>query len=171
MAIPGVQITKDDLPKLRAAIETLTGSRVMVGVPAEAALRQPEPGEPSTVNNAMLAYIQENGLSEMGIPARPFLKPTVESLRSQIAERFKTLALNALRGSPDAAQKGLHALGLFVSTAVKLKINTGPCQPLAERTLAARRARGRLGTKPLIDTGQLRNAITYVVKKIRRIGA
>lgn len=139
----------------------------MVGVPAEEALRKPEPGEPSNVNNAMLAYIHENGLIEMGIPARPFLRPTITALKGQIVEAFKRLALNALRGNPDAVQKGLHALGLFVSTAVKLKINTGPFKPLAERTLAMRRARGRLGTKPLIDTGQLRNSISYVVKKIK----
>jgi hypothetical protein len=35
---------------------------------------------------------------------------------------------------------------------------------LAERTLAARKARGRTGEKPLIDTGQLRNAVTFVVQ-------
>jgi hypothetical protein len=32
-------------------------------------------------------------------------------------------------------------------------------------TLERRRAKGRTGTKPLIDTGQLRNAITYVLRK------
>jgi hypothetical protein len=37
--------------------------------------------------------------------------------------------------------------------------------PLAAATLAARRRKGRTGTKPLIDTGQLRRAITYVLRR------
>jgi hypothetical protein len=31
--------------------------------------------------------------------------------------------------------------------------------------LRARRARGRTGDVPLVDTGELRNSITYVIRK------
>ena len=167
---PGVKILKDDVPKLLAAVEALTTMRVAVGVPAAEALRRPEPGEGSSpANNAMLAYIHENGAPEAGIPPRPFLAVTVKAMRSEITARLRAITADALRGRIDAVYKAYHMLGLKVSTAVKLKINTGPFEPLKPSTLAKRRARGRTGTKPLIDTGQLRNSITYVVKSVKGI--
>ena len=165
----GIKLTKNDLPNLVAAIQALTTSRVAVGVPATQALRKPEPGEKGDVNNAMLAYIHENGCPAANIPPRPFLKPTIEFMRANIAAQLRQIAVNGLKGRLDAVERGFHILGLKVSTAVKMKINTGPFQKLADATIARRRARGRMGTKPLLDTGQLRNAITYVIKRVRGI--
>jgi hypothetical protein len=167
---PGIKILRDDLPRLLEAVEYMSKTRVAVGVPASEALRKPEPGEPSTpANNAMLAYIHENGAPEAGIPPRPFLKPTIQAMQGEISARLRAMAADALRGRREAVYRGFHMLGLKVSTAVKLKINTGPFDPLKPSTLERRRARGRTGTKPLIDTGQLRNSITYVVKSVKGI--
>ena len=57
-----------------------------------------------------------------------------------------------------------HAAGLIAQNSVRRTLTTAAYRPLSERTLAERRARGRTGTKPLIDTGQYRNSITYVVR-------
>jgi len=51
---------------------------------------------------------------------------------------------------------------------VKAKISSGPFKKLADATLAARRRRGRTGTKPLQDTDQLLNSVTYVMRKTRK---
>jgi hypothetical protein len=167
---PGIKLVKDDIPKLLEAVRVMSMTRVAVGVPADKALRKPDEGEKGApANNAMLAYIHENGAPEAGIPPRPFLGVTVEAMKAEIAARLRAASIDALKGRKDAVIRAFHALGLRVSTAVKLKINTGPFEPLKERTLAARRARGRMGDKPLIDTGQLRNAITYVVKSVRGV--
>lgn len=170
MADSGARLTKNAMPNLLAAVHALTTSRVAVGVPAVQALRRPEPGEKGApANNAMLAYIHENGCPAARIPPRPFLRPTIKMLRGDIASHFKQIAQNALKGRLGAVERGYHILGLKVSTAVKMKINTGPFQPLSSVTIERRRARGRTGTKPLIDTGQLRNSITYVIKRVRGI--
>lgn len=59
-----------------------------------------------------------------------------------------------------ALQVALHQEGLFLATKIKKKIDAGPHEPLSPLTLAARRLAGLGGTKPLIATGGLRNAIT-----------
>jgi hypothetical protein len=54
--------------------------------------------------------------------------------------------------------------GLIAESSVRKKINEGPFEPLAPKTLQERKRRGRTGEKPLIDTGQLRNSVTYVIR-------
>jgi hypothetical protein len=160
-------VKKDNFKQVEAAIKDLVSRRIMVGVPSKEALRRPEPGETKPVNNAMLAYIHEHGCPACNIPARPFLEPTVAASKPVVVERLRAAAIEALKGRKTAVDQSLHALGLLVATAVKLKINTGPFQALAESTIAKRRARGRMGDKPLIDTGQLRNSISYVLRLTR----
>lgn len=164
-----VKMTVDKRAEIYKAIEEMSNKRAMVGVPAQDALRRPEPGQKSDINNAALAYIHENGAPEAHIPPRPFLIPGVKSIQGEIERRLNTTAQAALQGKPAAVDKGLNAVGLVAQAAVRAKITDGPFTPLAPRTLAARKARGRTGTKPLIDTGQLRNAITYVIRKVRGI--
>jgi hypothetical protein len=168
------------------AITLLANTRVMVGIPAGQALRDPEPGEKGAPpNNAMLAYIHENGCPVAHIPPRPFLKPAIAGIAGEVDQRLRRAAEYALQGRPEAVEKSFAALGLLAQSAARNKINEGVPPPLSERTLQARAARGRKGAKqelkrraqgevpstefakPLIDTGQLRNAITFVIRKIR----
>jgi hypothetical protein len=151
----------DRLPEVARGIRTLAENRVYVGVPASKAGRSG--GE---ISNADLAYIHENGAPTVGIPARPFLKPGVASIRRWVEETLVKIGRSALDGRPEAVTRGLNALGLRAQSAVRAKINEGVPPPLRPGTLAARRRRGRTGTKPLIDTGQLRNAITYVIRRV-----
>lgn len=150
------------------AIKQMAETRVLVGVPAAEVFRKPEPGEPATpINNAALAYIHEHGAPEANIPARPFMRPGVENARSEIIDRMRKIAQMASRGRPaEAMQQAFHALGLRVVASMKNKINEGVPPPLKPATIARRLARGRTGTVPLIDTGQLRNSLSYVVRKV-----
>ena len=165
----GLTVKKDNFKQVEKAIKSLVDRRVMVGVPASNGLRQPEPGEKSPPSNFLIAYLMENGCPASHIPPRLFLKPTIEASKGVIKERLKAAAVDALKGRVTAVDQAMHALGQFVSLAVKLKINTGPFQALADATIARRKARGRFGTKPLIDTGQLRNAITYILRRVKGV--
>jgi hypothetical protein len=62
---------------------------------------------------------------------------------------------------------GLHAVGLEAKLGIQSKINDGPFDPLAESTLKARAASGKSieEAHPLVDSGQLRNAVNYVVRE------
>lgn len=154
----GVFITKDRLKKVLGAIATLPAHDVLVGVPGDTSDRS------GAITNAALAYIHDNGAPEANIPARPFMRPGIADAKTDIADRFKQVGTSLLSGNQGGAERALHAAGLAAQASIRRKINTGPFLPLAPSTLAARRRRGRTGDKPLIDTGQLRNSITYVVR-------
>lgn len=157
----GVTVVLDEVAKTIDGIQKLASTRVMVGVPATKANR--EDGEP--VNNAELAYIHDHGAPEAGIPAREFMMPGLEAKQDDIAAGLEKAGVAALDGKPDVVDRQFNIVGLKGQAAVRAKITEGPFDPLKEATLAARRRRGRTGTKPLIDTGGLRNSISYVIRK------
>ncbi len=156
--------TVDRRKRFEEALVKLASIRVMVGVPAEKGSRN----DGGTINNAAIAYIQEHGAPEAGIPARPFLKPGIESKEAEILSAFKKVGKAAfVDGDPAKVDRGFNAVGLIAQSAVRAKITDGPFEPLKPSTIAARNRRGRTGTKPLIDTGQLRNSLTYVIRKLK----
>jgi hypothetical protein len=161
---PGVKMTTDHLQEVLKGIRMLADRRVMVGIPHEYTTREDMDEHPIT--NAELGYIHENGAPEAHIPPRPFLFPWVAQNRDAIAERLKIAGKFALGGKPQQMENTLVALGLFAQSGVRQAIVRGNFIPLAKRTLAARRARGVTRDKPLIDTGQLVSAITYVIRTV-----
>lgn len=156
----GIRMTKNTLPKVRAAVNALVKRDVLVGVPSEKTARSGE-----KITNASLAYIHDNGSPAANIPARPFIVPGLRAAQPQTRRYMKQAAAYALNGDLPGAERALHAAGLTASTAIKNAINTGDFEPLAPATIAGRLRRGRTGTHPLIDTAQMRNAITYIVRK------
>lgn len=174
----GVRITADRLDDVVSNINALLKQDVLVGIPASDGERNA--GEP--INNAALGYIHENGSPANNIPARPFLVPGVAGASEAIEQKLRKAADAALNGQRRKIGEQLNAAGMVARDAVKSAINSGDFAPLSEATLKARAARGRKGAvaelasraagnapnnsnaRPLIDTGQLRNAINYVVR-------
>lgn len=155
-----VKVTKDRVPDLMKAIRDLTSKEVLVGIPDTAAGRDDE----DPISNAEIGYLMETGSPTQNIPARPHLIPGIEAARGKIEQRMKAGAVAALSGRKDV-DATLTAVGIVAENAVKTKITEGPFAPLSDVTIDRRRAAGRTGTKPLIDTGQYRRAITHVVRK------
>lgn len=156
-----VKITVDKMASVIKAINELGAKDVLVGIPESSTDRKS--GDPAT--NALIGYVQEFGSPANNIPARPFLIPGVQDIQKPAADRLKVAAQRALRGDLSQAEKQLHAAGLMGQNSARAKINSNIQPKLSERTLAARRARGVTRENTLIDTGQLRNAITYVIRK------
>lgn len=168
MAKPkNIRVTIDRVPQISASIKKLASTRVMAGVPADKAGRSDD-GAP--INNAGLMYIHENGAPEANIPARPVVHPAINEAQSQLTNSLRKAGEFALDGDIQKMDQQLHATGIVAQNAMRRKITTGPFTPLAERTLAARRAKGHSSIKPLIETGQLRRALTYVIRKISWFG-
>ena len=163
----GVSIVKDNLKKVMVALNSFPDKDVLVGIPADTTARKNDIGGAvpvSEMTNAQLGYIHEFGAPEHNIPARPFLYPGLRGVKTHIAAYFKQYGLAAMKGSKEGMDRALHSMGILGMNAVRRKITVGPFVPLKASTLAARRRRGRTGTRPLIDTGQLRAAITYVIR-------
>jgi hypothetical protein len=159
----GLTVLHDDLAKMAAGIKKLATTRVLVGVPSDKATRTDGP-----LNNAQLAYIQNNGAPEANIPARPFMEPAIESKSREIRDALGKAAELALEAGPDAVDRQFHRVGAIGRDAIKAKITDGPFTPLKPSTIAARKSkrksRSNTDIKPLIDTGSLRNSINYVIR-------
>lgn len=156
-----VKITVDKMASVIKAINELGAKDVLVGIPEGNTDRKS--GDPAT--NALIGYVQEFGSPANNIPARPFLIPGVQDIQKPAADRLKVAAQRALSGDLSQAEKQLHAAGMMGQNSARAKINSNIQPKLSERTLAARRARGVTRENTLIDTGQLRNSIVYVIRK------
>jgi hypothetical protein len=171
MAHPASVISNSD--KVIASLKKLASLQVMVGIPATRA-----PRNDIGITNAALGYIHEFGSPARNIPARPFLMPGVLDAKAAIAARLQSAAKAAMDGNDAAMLVQLKSAGQEAVTSVQNKITEGPFEPLAPSTIAhrmgklqnttaltpAQRAQGFADIKPLIDTGQLRASITYVVR-------
>lgn len=141
---------------VRKSLECLKKEEVLVGIPESKA-----PRRAGDVNNAQLMYIHTNGSPLKGIPARPVIEPAIKARgnKQAIEAELKASALAALDGKP--AVTFLRRAGLTAQNAAKAWF-TDPRNGWAPNAPSTIRAKG--SNRPLIDTAQMRNAITYVVK-------
>lgn len=154
-----INITVDNLAQFDAALKIMQKREILVGVPQASG-----PRKSGTITNAALAAIHDKGSPSQNIPARPFMEPGIQSVAPQIQQRLLTVGQAVLEGDAVKAEQGMQATGLIAQNGMRNKINSNIAPALKPATLAARRRRGRTGTRTLIDTGQLRNSLTYVVK-------
>jgi hypothetical protein len=156
-----VKISVDKMASVIRAINELGAKDVLIGIPEGNVDRKS--GDPAS--NALIGYVQEFGSPANNIPARPFLIPGVQDIQKPAADRLKVAAQRALAGDATQAERQLNAAGLMGQNSARAKINSNIQPELSERTLEARRARGVTRENTLVDTGQLRNSITYVIRK------
>lgn len=185
-----VTITKDTVSKVIGAITYMVGRQVLVGVPESTTdnTKDRAPGP----NNASLAFVHEFGSPIRNIPARPFLIPGVEKAKPAALDQLKKAAQAALEFKKEEVTSRLNKAGLIGMLAAKDKIMNGPFVPLSPKTVRNRRfsrntqsmraaeqkylklvasgmspgdAEDAAGIRPLINTGALRDSITYVVRK------
>lgn len=190
MAKNGIKVLVDNMKAVADGIALLTSTSVMVGVPSDKGLRKDDEGP---ITNAALAYIHENGAPEVGIPARPFMRPGIRDAQKAITAGLRVAGKLALDGAGAAkVSRQLGIVGMKARDAIKAKIQSNIPPPLKLGTVMGRINR-RKGKKyradkkaavdknlaagadpgaglfvPLIDTGQLRNSISYVLRKAGR---
>lgn len=163
---PTLKVTADFTDQFNDMIKRFRNDSVLVGIPADAAAREPEPGEPANINNATILAINEFGSEVQGIPPRPVMKIGIKNAQDAIAEQFKKCAQSSLKVGLSALDVYYERAGIIASSSIKKVINSQEgIQHIAFSTALARLRKGFKGDKALIVTGQLRNAITYVVKK------
>lgn len=149
-----------DIQKRIAQLATATAT-VTVGVQgAKGAANH----QHSTLTVGQLATIHEFGKvihtrrATIVIPERSFIRATCDIYRDKIAQREVLLQQGFVIGKFGLVQS-LELLGTYVVGLIKARIATGI--PPANRPSTIRR---KGSSKPLVDTGQLRNSITYQVQ-------
>lgn len=98
-----------------------------------------------------------NEFGTRNIPARSFIGSTFDENSGFKSGQIVVAKVAFSRGSVNAA---LNRLGMTAQAAVQRKITTGPFEPNAPSTILQKGS-----TKPLIDDGDMRRAITYEVRK------
>lgn len=152
-------VTIDNTAEMRQALKRLVNDEVLVGVPETKAHRE------GPITNASLALIHDKGSPARNIPARPFMEPGIKKAMPRIRDLMKQVGVAAIAGNLSAVQRGFESVGLTAQSAIRSRINEGIPPALKPSTIRARKRKGFQGTKPLVRSGQLRNAITYIVRK------
>lgn len=185
----GVGVFKivDNVKKLTQGVELLAETTVMVGVPEDKNDRRQ-----GQISNAALAYIHDKGSVLANIPKREFMEPGVAAVKREITELLIQATTAVLKGAK-TVEGYLTKIGLITTRSIKSKITEGIPPPLAPSTIKGRIARikgkkrkdkimdalasgtpasrqsGAEGVfTPLVVTSQLRNAITFVLRKLRK---
>lgn len=130
--------------------------------------------EDAPITNAQLAYIHEHGSPAHGLPARPFLIPGAKSGKSSWISKLKGACRAALAGEEGAMVQLLDQAGSVARDAVRKYLMTAPFAPLKETTIRRRLKKMSEGQRsaivpfqrPLQDTGAMRDAIDYRVRKM-----
>lgn len=156
--------------KERMRVVRGTGAVVKVGVQGTQAAAN---HQNTHLTVAQLAAIHEFGKvihqprmrRTIVIPERSFLRATIDQYRDAITRRDVLLAQGYVLGKFEL-KPSLELLGQYVVGLIKQRIANGIAPPNSPWTIAQKGS-----SKPLIDTGQLRNSITYQVDIGASLGA
>jgi hypothetical protein len=107
---------------------------------------------------AKIAMIHEYGAPRANIPERSFIRSTVAERKTEM-QSVMARVVRALIAKQIDRTRALSLIGAWLQGAIKAQITVnGTFLPLAVATI-----RRKGSDKPLIDTGQLVNSITFVI--------
>lgn len=162
-------------------LERAVRTEVLVGIPRSTAMR-----EGDTISNAEIAYINEHGEPARRIPPRPFMEPGLQRCRDKVSTVMAEGVQELAQGG--TLKPAAERVGIICQRSIRGVFTDNDWKPLSPRTIMARAQRTvakhkgfadktaraqqselqrelarRAGDRPLIDTGALRQSITYVV--------
>jgi hypothetical protein len=169
----GLYIKVDNTSAIRKILKEIGGIEVLAGVPSDSeqphraagAVGPNERFDNSGFTNAQLAAIHDRGEPAANIPARPFMIPGFERVKDAAQAHMKVGAVGALSGDKTLLDIGANQAGIAAVDGIRQTIDDRIPPPLSPVTLARRRARGVMGTVPLVDTTKLRSSISYIIRK------
>ncbi len=154
---PDVSVERKKWDELLAHAHKLEHAHVKVGVLVQSGGE--ERHEDGDLTLIEIAAIHEFGSEEAGIPERSFIRRTFDQrVRTDLIQLQTALAREVVTKGMDP-EKALSILGSWGSNEVKNTITEDDIPPpLKQATIDAKGS-----SKPLVDTGQLKNSISYQV--------
>lgn len=155
------KVVDDEWRKLLNRVTKLGALKVKIGIVGSEANNEAAPG----ITMARLAGVHEYGAAiQRGdvvtlIPERSFIRSTIAANNNYVRE-IEKLGAAVIDGKRDERQ-ALGLLGAKIAADIKKRIAEGIAPPNAPSTIAAKGS-----STPLIDTGRLRNAVTWAVVPI-----
>lgn len=115
----------------------------------------------SDLNTAEIGYVHEFGSPKNNIPERSFIRSTVHgSGQKEVVALSRRLLKKIVDGTMEQ-KKALGLLGALGADLISQKIVSIRNPPNKPSTLRGKKPR----TNPLVDTGQLKNSITWRVQE------
>ncbi len=159
---------KGDLKPLAACLAYLNGLRVVVGVRGQAG-SEVYPGEGQPLTLVDVATVHEFGSANGVIPERSFLRSTLDRNGKKYAKRLREAIARAIEAAAkggdwrEAVDRDLSRLGVLAVGDVQQTIrDSGPGWPALSPVTIARKG----SSKPLIDTGRLRQSIDHELRRL-----
>lgn len=181
---------KSTILAVRKQLRELAKKEVLVGIPAEKASRE---NGGDKINNAELLYvlshgvrrqsmrremqqnmdagksyskaydlyIREHGSPLLHIPPRPVLEPAIAANKETIGRFIAQASKSALEGNPAACEANMHRAGMAAVNAARgwFENPANKWPPNSPKTIKKKGS-----SQPMIDTGEMRKAITYVLR-------
>lgn len=113
-------------------------------------------------SEAFSLYIRSHGSPLWHAPPRPVLEPAIEANKDLISREFKGIYQATLNQDPAAVNRAIDRTGLAAQNAARDWF-TDPRNGWPPNSPETIRRKG--SANPLIDTGSMRKAITYVVRE------
>lgn len=152
-----------DFSKLDAILDRVMSTpkfEVLVGYPNTSGSHSSKRSK-SSITLPTLAAIHDLGAPGAGIPERAFMRQSVENRRAQYTKFLSNELRSAYRGE-QSIERAYGRLGAVAVGGVQVEITRpSPAFVALQKSTIARKG----SSKPLIDTGQLRQAVTFVVRK------
>lgn len=158
-----VTFESKDLGKARIKkdLRGLNSYAALVGIPSTAPRPvDRETKKPLAINMASLALIHERGSAANNIPARPFMKQTRQKAEGRFSRLLRRLYKQVVNGKVPPFD-GLAKLGTAYEGEMKNTFTTGSFTPNKPATIKRKGS-----SRPLIDTGHMRQSITSKVVKV-----
>lgn len=146
--------TKGIIESLSERLKAVGRKRILVGVPEDPAIKGNE------VTNAEKLYRNTVGSPMQNVPPRPVLQPAIEDKLETISKAVKNAALKGIEGDMQGLQEGYEMAGLM-GQAAAVGWWDNPKNVWAPNSAYTIKRKG--SNHPMIDTGQLRHSITFIV--------
>ena len=140
---------------IAAQLASISKIDVLVGIPETKASRRK-----GQINNAELMYIHTHGSPARNIPPRPVIEPAIANDEGPITLQLEQALQSVLEEQPQQALAPLNAAGLEARNAC-IRWFDDPNNGWPPNKPSTITAKG--SSHPLVDTGQLKRSITYVV--------
>ncbi len=143
--------------RFHAEMNKLKNLQVRVGFQRGKAKGKDHSGKETEVDMCDIAMFNELGTSTS--PSRPFMRQSVDKNAEKI-NRFMKSQLQRIKNGQATAEDVMKAIGTFQKGLVQKEIRDGEFEPNAPSTISKKGS-----SKPLIDTGHMRQSVNFVICK------
>lgn len=151
---------------------------ILYGIPSETADRRKE-GDKHIYNNAEILAVMEAGSAVNNVPSRELLRPVAMLHKEEIVKALGVASIFYLEGNETEGDKQLELLAIQIENWLKMFFNDpnngwAPNSPITinggwmknKKSGKPFYVKGKKSSKPLIDTGSLRQSLKAFVSKV-----